>query len=169
MYPPSSLSFWAWSCMHIVWLDDELVVQCRKSLPNFFFTLKLKRCCCCLAVANFAILFGKETRSLLVVVCSTTYYVCNSSLYLMVGSRNAKHYQQFGSKTRTKKEDGKVVHTAAAAQKLTQIQNHCNKKLYWSFSSMQFFSLLLILLRASSSLKSLWFSGRNNGCVTQPI
>ena len=34
---------------------------------------------------------------------------------------------------------------------------------------MQFFSLLLILLRASSSLKSLWFSGRNNGCVTQPI
>ena len=40
------------------------------------------------------------------------YSVCNSSMYLMVGSRNAKHYQQFGSKTRTKKEDGKVVHSA---------------------------------------------------------
>ena len=45
--------------------------------------------------------------------CSMYYYsVCNSSMYLMVGSRNAKHYQQFGSKTRTKKEDGKVVHSA---------------------------------------------------------
>ena len=42
----------------------------------------------------------------------TMYVIVESSMYLMVGSRNAKHYQQFGSKTRTKKEDGKVVHSA---------------------------------------------------------
>ena len=82
-----------------------------KKLHQLFFHSKAETLLHNVAAAKEASLLGSRTAKLCNLIWErdeissrcTMYVIVESSVYLMVGSRNAKHYQQFGSKTRDKK------------------------------------------------------------------